>query len=186
MRISTTNVRAQVAECRSAESELEKLGAQIRAQRAELAEAEAEFSSRTHDAKSFNAEVGKLEGKRRSISDLEYRAALLDRTVSRCRGTLQQSGAALAAEARAQCTELRDRVMSELRRRIAPFLDPKFANSAIRVGDVRCLRAPIKLSSSLEGHTARLKTDPAAACAVIVDKVDALAAAAAEIEAKLA
>ena len=111
--------------------------------------------------------------------------ALLDRSTSRIRETLQQSGATLIADARTLCTDLRDRVMAELWRRIAPFLDSRSVNTAIRVGDVRCLRTAIKVCNSLEGHRARLKGEPVTACASIVEKVDALTAAASAIEAEL-
>lgn len=185
MKISISEIKSQIDHCQSAEAELLKFRAQLKQLRAALIESERAASSDTSNAKSFDKLVDALEAQRREISDLEYRAGLHEKNLTRIQKTLSQQGNAVVDSARSYFNELSNSVITELHRRISPFLAPKQVRFAIPIASVRPLNQPRKLAASMAGHVPKLDTHCAEACGLIVLKYEALLAAGAALETEL-
>lgn len=183
MNTSTKDIQKEVEACRAAEAELAKL--RLEKQQAERDLASAENSEAADRAGNIDAVLEKLRTRRERIKELDYEIGVRERNLANRHAMLRNHGVSLLDSARRRLSVTREKVMCEVRRRIAPFVGPKQIRTTILEADVLPLRRPSKLYGSISGLLERLRDTPADGCALILDKYEALIAECTNVEKSL-
>lgn len=172
MNITTKAIKSEVESCRAAEAELAKLRLQKSELEAGETQAKATLNLSASGSSALDNQINLLSKQRAKIEGLSYEITVREQALANRHALLRNYGVTLIGEAKARYDRCRQAIMSELNRRLAPFMQQESIRKLINDSHIVPLRVAFTSYHTLTGHVMALKTDPTATCELILRRYE--------------